>query len=76
MPTHRDLPDDRQEQAERDFKALRSALRPGLAAFLIVVCVMLTMYCLWVLAEVSLGPADVQYQECSQIPVAQRQGLC
>ncbi|UOW93107.1 hypothetical protein SEA_NOSHOW_39 [Mycobacterium phage NoShow] len=76
MPTHRDLPDDRRDDTDEEDTGVRTALRALLLTFLVIVAALLFMYSVWVFAEVFLGPADVQYQDCSQLPVAQRESFC
>ena len=76
MPTHADLPDDRDDEAREDFERIRSALRTVCAAFLVIVFMLLVMYCAWVLIEVSSLPDDVTYTHCHEVPVEMRDGIC
>jgi hypothetical protein len=52
------------------------ALKTCLMTFLVTVCIVFSLYCVWVFAEVYLGPPDLQYQDCSQVPVAQHRDVC
>lgn len=58
------------------FKALYVVLKTCLVTFLVTVCIVCSLYCVWVLAEVYLGPDDVQVSDCSQVPVAQGYDVC
>lgn len=41
------------------------ALKTCLVTFLVTVCIVFCLYCVWVLSSVYLGPADVQVRDCS-----------
>ena len=57
-------------------KGVYAALKTCLVTFLVTVCIVFSLYCVWVLAEVYLGPDDVQVSDCSQVPVAQGYDVC
>lgn len=57
------------------FKAFYIVLKTCLVTFLITLCIVFSLYCVWVLSSV-YGPPDVQVKDCSQVPVAQYEDLC